>query len=122
MKAKDAIFEIGKLLENKYLYLRFKYLKSRQVLKRKINKYEYLVVFSSFSGNTKDKIDLSVDFVINTYSKTGDLDGQILFKSLWNDGVYYNIATQDLRQEVYESLCKYMDDFFIPYIDKLEKE
>ena len=46
MKASESMFELAKLLENKYPD--FKYKKSQKYLEKKTKKYSYLIAFFSF--------------------------------------------------------------------------
>ena len=115
MKASEAMFELAKLLENKYPD--FKYKKSQKYLEKKTKKYSYLIAFFSFYWNTKENVALDVCFIANNIESAS----QAFYKSLWKEWIYYNVSTNELILEVFENICKHIETDFLVEIEKLEK-
>ena len=115
MKASEAMFELAKLLENKYPD--FKYKKSQKYLEKKTKKYIYLIAFFSFYWNKKENVALDVCFIANNIESAS----QAFYKSLWKEWIYYNVSTNELILEVFENICKHIETDFLVEIEKLEK-
>jgi hypothetical protein len=116
MKANEVFTEIGNLIERHYKALKFKYSKSYRWVRTKNKQFEFVISFSSFSGNTKDDIALSVDFIINDTK----INTQILFISLWNNGHYYHIDSNNTIEQISDKLIIQTDLLLIPFMKKLE--
>ena len=116
MKASEAMQILGLKLEEKYNDLGFKYKKSNRSLTKNSKKFIYMIVFSSFSGNTKDDISIEVAYIVN--ERYGD--GQILYHSLRNDRIYLNIANEEKIEETFPVVCEWMEKILIPKIVELE--
>ena len=65
MKFKEAVQILGYKLEEKYRALGFKYKKSDRTLTMHSKNFTYMIAFFSFSGNTNEKIDVDVCYIIN---------------------------------------------------------
>jgi hypothetical protein len=116
MKTNEIFLEMGNKLELKYKMFGFKYSKSYQWVLKRTKEYEYIISFSSFSGNTKEKIALSVHIFIN-YRK---LNEQLFYISLWNYRYFYNIGEDYTFDQVYDNLQIHIENLLIPFINKFE--
>jgi hypothetical protein len=126
MKANEAFEIIGHKLENDYGDLKFKYSKSRKLLKKSTKRFNYCVCFSSFAENIPDKdVGLSVDFFIQDKTLTSarsNVNDHLFFISLWELGNYYNVATVELLNNVYIDLKSKIEKYLMPFIEKLEEK
>ena len=60
MNFNEAIQMLGNKLQGKYGHLGFKYKKSDKTLTRHSKNFTYMIAFSSFGGNTKDSISITI--------------------------------------------------------------
>jgi hypothetical protein len=118
MKASEVFIEMGNKLEQKYKTLGFKYSKNNRWVFKRTKEYEYIVSFSSFPGNTKNAVSLSVDLIIN-YRK---LNEQLFFISLWKTGHFYNIGAEHTFEYVYNDIILHMENILLPFINKFEND
>lgn len=121
MKFKEAVQILGYKLEEKYRALGFKYKKSDRTLTMYSKNFTYMIAFFSFSGNTNEKIDVDVCYIINRrpYDPSPDADSQVLYHSLWNKGVYLDIANEEKIDTAYTIICKWTDKILIAKLDEL---
>ncbi len=121
MKFSEAVLLLGRKLEEKYGHLGFKYKKSDRTLTRHSKNFTYMIAFFSFSSNTKERIDLDVCCIINRrpFDTAPAEDSQLLYHSLWSNGIYLNIADEQKIDEAFQLVCQWMDKLLLPEMEKL---
>ncbi len=121
MKFSEAVEILGMELEKKYGHLGFKYKKSDRTLTRNSKNFTYMLAFFSFSSNTKDRIDLDVCYIINRrpFDQSPGAKSQLLYHSLWQNGVYLDIADREKIDEACAIVCEWMEKILIPKMDEL---
>lgn len=67
MTFSEAMQMLGTKLQGKYGHLGFKYKKSDKTLTRHSKNYTYMIAFSSFGGNTKDKDSTPLSAVTGSF-------------------------------------------------------
>ncbi|CAM1369784.1 hypothetical protein [Tenacibaculum xiamenense] len=115
MKAKELFDVIGGKIAQHYSELGFKYTKTWGA-KKQTKKYRYCISFESFSGNTKNKISLSVILSISFIP----FDETLLHFNLWNLGYHYEVGESHSINQAYEDIKEHTERLLIPYIDIFE--
>ncbi|MDR1149524.1 MAG: hypothetical protein LBK66_12930 [Spirochaetaceae bacterium] len=126
MKAEKAFTVIGKKLEKEYKKLGFKYSKKNKFLKKRTNKFDYYIFFSSFFENIPNTyIGLHIALLINdrVLLRANINSRSELFRmNLWEIGNHYNIANKTLLNNTFIDLKDKIDKYLTPQIKKLEGE